>query len=206
MPANWLGAALPVVAQTVLLAIAGSLVNLRMHAEIVQVVSGVDGTNPLFSPAFGVILAIFSVVAGTAMVFWLAAGALVVLDILFAGSGQSRRLVECCALAYWSQVPWSLIGLVILSIWGHPEPIRIPTNASPSELTTLLVERQAHFQSMPVMQTVQLVGVYFGLWLVGLQATALRVVSGFSVRGAWAAGIVLGTLFVALPYVAQRIW
>ena len=138
--------------------------------------------------------------------FWLSAGALVALDLLFTGSGQARRMVECAALAYWSQVPWSLAIVGILLWWFDPEPLRLSPDMNSSELSARIMAYQNDLQSTPLMETVHVVGLYFGMWLVALQATALRVVSGFSVGGAWAAGILLGTLFVAIPYAAQRIW
>ena len=45
----------------------------------------------------------------------------------------------------------------------------------------------------------QLLGAGFGVWLVVLQACALRVASGFTVIGASVAAAVLGIIFVAIP-------
>ena len=41
---------------------------------------------------------------------------------------------------------------------------------------------------------------FAGLWLVGLHAVALRVVSGFSVGATWGAFITLAALFVGIPW------
>ena len=45
----------------------------------------------------------------------------------------------------------------------------------------------------------------FGLWLVGLHAAALRVVSRFTVRGAWTAAVVLTIVFMGVPAVLGRL-
>ena len=187
-----------------LLSINGSVMYLRGLAGATENLPGNLEPDVLLSPAFGVALAVVSVVAGVAVMFWLSVGALVALDLLFTGSGQSRRLVECAALAYWSQVPWSLATVGILLWCFDPEPLQLSPDMSSSELPARIMAYQDDLRSTPLMETVHVVGLYFGMWLVALQAAALRVVSGFSVPGAWAAGILLATLFVVIPYVAQR--
>lgn len=138
--------------------------------------------------------------------FWLSVGVLAALDLLFTGSGRVRRLIECSALAYWSQVPWSLATIGIMLWWFDPAPLRLPPGVGQSELPALVAAYQADLQSTPLMETVGIVGLYFGLWLVVLQAAALRVVSGFSVGGTWASGILMAVLFVGLPYAVQWFW
>ncbi|MCY4601137.1 MAG: YIP1 family protein [Acidobacteria bacterium] len=206
-PPDWIGAAVPVAIQMVLLSVSGSVTYLRGLEGVTENLPASLGADVLLSSAaFGVALAAVSVVAGVAMMFWLSAGALVVLDLLFAGSGHARRLVECTALAYWSQVPWSLVTVGILVWWFVPEPLRLPSGVSLAELPVRLTEYQAAMQSTPLLETMKIVGLYFGIWLVALQAVALRVVSGFSVGGTWVAGILLAALFVGLPYAAQWYW
>ena len=38
-----------------------------------------------------------------------------------------------------------------------------------------------------------------GVWLIALHACALRVVSGLTTGGTWAAGLVLAVLFIGAP-------
>lgn len=179
---------------------------MRGMAGIAQNLPDDLGQAVTLSPAFGVTLAVFSVVASVAVLFWLSVGVLAALDLLFAGSRRVRRLVECNALAYWSQVPWSLATALILFFWFDPEPLRLPAGVSVEEVTTHITEHQVAIQSSALMETMQIIGVYFGLWLAALQAAALRVVSGFSVGGAWAAGILLAALFVGIPYAGRLLW
>ena len=189
-----------------LLSINGSVMYLRGLAGATENLPRDLDPGVLLSPAFGVALAVVSVVVGVALMFWLSAGALVALDLLFTRSGQARRMVECAALAYWSQVPWSLATVGILLWWFDPEPLRLSPDTSSSELSARIMAYQHDLRSTPLMETVHVVGLYFGIWLVALQATALRVVSGFSVRGAWAAGILLAVLFVVAPYALPQLW
>ena len=205
-PPDWIGAAAPLMIQMVLLSISGSVTYLRGLASLTKNLPDIAGSGIPLSPTFGVALAVFSVIAGVAAMFWISAGALVALDLLFRGSGQGRRLVECSALAYWSQVPWSLATIGILLWWFDPEPMRFPPNVSPTELPALMMAYQADLQSTSLMETMQIAGLYFGLWLVALQAAALRVVSGFSVGGTRAAGILLAVLFAGIPYAVQQLW
>lgn len=205
-PPGWMRAAAPVALQMTLLSVGGSVMYLRGLAGITENLPGGMGPGGPLSPALVVTLAVVSVVAGVAVTFWLAAGAMVALDLLFAGSGQARRLVECAALAYWTQVPWSLATVGILLWWFDPEPLRVSSDMSSSELTARMTAYQNDLQSTPLMATTRVVGMYFGLWLAALQAAALRAVSGFSVGGAWAAGILLALLFVGIPYAAQQLW
>lgn len=205
-PPDWMRAAAPVALQMTLLSVNGSVMYLRGLAGITESLpSNLAAGGPL-SPVFGVALAVVSVVAGVAVTFWLSVGAIVALDLLFTGSGQARRLVECTALAYWTQIPWSFAAVGILLWWFDPEPLRVSSDLSSSELSARMMAYQNDLQSGPLMETMQVVGLYFGLWLAALQAAALRVVSGFSVGGAWAAGILLAALFVGIPYAGRLLW
>ncbi len=107
--------------------------------------------------------------------FAMHAGALVVIDFVAAGrSGRARLLVELSALVYWTQFVWSASVLMILLAFGSPP--------SGDVSTAIDVTRQL-----------------WTVWLIGLHATVLHVVSGFTVAGTWASAGALGALFLGLP-------
>ena len=126
--------------------------------------------------------------------------------MLFTGSGRTRRLIEFSALAYWTQVPWTAVVAGVV-LWGFElAPLRLAAGATPTELADAMRVYQEDSASTAGLSTMRLVGSYFWCWLVALQATALRVVSGFSIGGAWAAGILLAILFVVAPYALPQLW
>ena len=117
---------------------------------------------------------------GALATFAMHAGALVAIDLVAAvRAGRARRLVELSALVYWTQVVWSVSVLVILFSVG----------SSPSLSTIINVTRQL-----------------WAVWLIGLHATVLHVVSGFTVAGTWASAVALGALFFGLPMLASSLW
>ena len=136
--------------------------------------------------------------------FWLSAGALLVIDLLFAGSGRARRLIEFSALAYWVQVLWGSVALVAFLVFYSPAPLDLPMERGRLAVEEAMAEYLAAEARTPFILTFRLVGVYVGLWFTALQACALRVVSGVSVAGASATGVVLGLVFVVLPWAVQR--
>ena len=108
---EWLSAALPVGVQTVLLTASAMVVNSRGQAAITDALIRAEVSGAAPPPVgLGVALALISVVVGVAFSFWVSVGALVTLDVWFAGSNQARRLVELSGIAYWSQVPWGVAG------------------------------------------------------------------------------------------------
>ena len=155
----------------------------------VRLVTAPDGVAGGFS-LVALAVSIMAVVGFVA--FTLHAAAVVVLGMVGTGSGDSvtnARLVGLAGLAYWTQVAWSVPVLAVLLVFsadalGAPGPH--------GTFPTLIGSLQQ----------------LFGLWLVGLHAVALRVVSRFSVGGTWAAGIALGALFVGTPLAmsAMRPW
>ena len=97
----------------------------------------------------------------------------VVLDLLAAPSGRARRLVELSALAYWSQVAWSVpAALLVTGAGSVGDDLRVVLDAT----------RQL-----------------WGVWLIGLHAAVLYVVSGLSVAGAVAAALIMLAVFYGLP-------
>ena len=57
---------------------------------------------------------------------------------------------------------------------------------------------------LPIAIIVDTARQFAALWLIALHACALRVVSGLTVGGAWAAGIILAILFMGVPWLAGR--
>ena len=107
------------------------------------------------------------------LAFAVRATAVVMVDVVgAAGSGRARRLVELSALAYWTQVVWSAAVLFALVQAGPSPDLR------------------------EVIETTRLL---WSVWLIGMHATVLHVVSGFTTRGTWAVGIALAAVFIGFP-------
>lgn len=187
-----------------------ALLPLALHTACTAATAGVTLTkvqSAVEGPITGgaaVALAVFSALFGVAVAFWLSTGGMIALDKLCNGHGDARRLIEYSAIAHWSQVPWGLVSVTLFAMWFQPEPLNIADSGSAGERLRAMELYRVSVESSSFMLTVGLVGAYFGVWLVALQACALRVVSGFTVRGAWAAGIVLGSVFVVIPWAVQR--
>lgn len=198
-PPAW-GRAFAPVGLVVVLVTASSVVTAgRGHA----VLERAYGTDVIPFPALasvGVLTALVAIAAS----FWLSAGALLVIDLLFAGSGRARRLIEFSALAYWVQVLWGSVALVAFLVFYSPAPLDLPMERGRLAVEEAMAEYLAAEARTPFILTFRLVGVYVGLWFTALQACALRVVSGVSVAGASATGVVLGLVFVVLPWAVQR--
>ena len=150
---------------------------------------------------FLVALAVISSGIRTGIGFALMAGGVVVLGALFSQSGRALRLAEFTGLAYVSQIPWAVVTLVLL-IWY----VEIPTPPLPNAVTVEETRQMVESDVDPggLLSTIDLVQAYSWLWFVALQASALRVVSGFRVFGAWSAGLTLALVFVVVPWVVQR--
>ena len=184
---QWFSAALPVLAYVFTYSLNGGLLGWRAW-EALPVASG---------KMFMVVFTALSAATGTVVLALFSVGGVVVIDLLAGGSRQQlvRKLIECSMVSYWTQVLWGLIVLCFMVVWYHP-----PAMSEAEQWT----ERIAVMNAESAKVAVDLIAVYFGLWLASLQACALRVVSGFSVAGAWAAAVVLGLAFAVLPWVVQR--
>lgn len=193
----WAVAFVPVIAYAIFMATSASLLLVKVRWVVGQATSasGVEMPN-LF--AVDMLTFIFGV-AGHIILFWLVTGAFVAVDVLFSGSKQAGRLVELSAISYWTQVPWAVASISLMMFYTLE-----PLSASRSSLITEITQFQNEIARTPYMLTFSLLTSIFLLWWVALQAAALRVVSGFTVRGAWAAGIVLGSMFVVIPWAVQR--
>lgn len=201
-PPNWPRAVVPVLLGAVLVTATGVVALVRGYAVMERAFAalGVDAIP------VGVLvgIAVFSVLMGMTVAFWLSTGGLLAVDLMFVGSGRARRLVEFSAWAYWPQVLWGVIGFAATLMFYSPAPFDLPVVGGQVEVERAVADYLASEQGTPFMLTFRLFGAYFGLWFTALQACALRVVSGVSVRGAFAAGGVLGLVFVVVPWAVQR--
>lgn len=132
----------------------------------------------------------------TVVVFALAAGGVAALDAVFSQSGKSQRLVEFTGIAHVTQIPWALLSLAILAGFWEPPMFRLPPDATVSEAQQAAEDYARNAQTSGLPGALNAIRIGFGLWLVALQACALRVISRFTVGGAWAAGIALALVFV----------
>ena len=152
-----------------------------------------------------VVLAAAGMAIQEGFLFALAAGAVVVLDAVFSRSGKAPRLVEFTGIAHVTQIPWALLSLVILAGFWAPPAFRPPPDAGGLEALQAADDyaRGARTSGLPGALT--LIRTGFGLWLALLQGCALRVVSGFTVAGAWAAGSSLAFVLAVAPWALQRL-
>lgn len=123
-------------------------------------------------------LVVVLAVAGALTVFALHAAAVVLVDLLAVQSGRARRLVELSALAYWSQTTWSVPVLTILLAVGGEADLR----------AAIAVTEQLWI-----------------VWLIGLHATVLHVVSGLTVTGTVAAAVFMFVVFFGVPLLTTAI-
>jgi len=159
-----------------------------------------DSGTGLLVAAVSTMSVLFNVL-GTMGFFALSAGTIVLFDILFAQSGRVRRLVEFTGYSYLPTLAWSMVTLAVLLFWWSPAPLRMPSFENMNDVQSMIATDQAGLASTPLQIPLRIVALYFWGWQIAIQAAALRVVSGFTIAGAWAAGIVLSSVFVMLPYV-----
>ncbi len=194
---SWLPALAPVFLYC-LVASAAAAVSVAKGQILLATALGASGAGaPVFAMAFGAFVTFVS----AWMLFALQAGFTVVLDVVWAGSGRARRLVEFTGYAYLPSFLWSIATLVVLVAWWDPEPFRVPSTVPMSDLPRVIADYQLRLSESPIQIALRTVGFFVGWWLVALQAGALRVVSGFSVPGAVASAIFMGGILVVAPWV-----
>lgn len=118
-------------------------------------------------------------------------------------AGPVRRLVEMAGIAHFVRLPVWIAGLIVPATMTL-EPISFPINATQADVLRVSMEFQDFMASNPVILTMRIVEMYFGLWIAALQGVGLRVVSGCSVSWAVVASGVLGALFSVGPWALQR--
>lgn len=203
-PPDYLAALAPLAAYAALTT-AAVLVSGRKTREMAEVALDRAQLGSIWPAWVGDAIGGVSTVTTVGFLFVVNALAVMALDALFAQSGRARRLVEFTALSYWSQLPFAAVWLGITAWWWRPEPLHLPHGVTSAELLEILRTYRENADA-GVLATLRLVGTYFWCWFVALQCAALRAVAGFTVSGAWAAGLLLGTLFVGVPYAAERFW
>ena len=206
MRPNWVLATVPVIVQCVLASAMGVVVSIKTQGAMASAFAEFregnfpdDGTGLLMAavPAMSVL---FNVL-GTMGFFAVSAGAIVLFDVLFAQSGHVRRLVEFTGYSYLPTLAWSMVTLAVLVFWWTPVPLKVSSLATMNDVGSMIATHQANLASTPLQISLRIVASYFWAWQIAIQSAALRVVSGFTIAGAWAAGIVLISVFVVLPYV-----
>lgn len=203
-PPNYPAALAPLAAYVVLTT-ATVLVSGRKTREVTDVALDRAQLGATWPAWVGDAIGGVSTVTTVGFLFVVNAIAVMALDALFAQSGRARRLVEFTALSYWSQLPFAAVWLGITAWWWRPEPLHLPAGVTSVELLEILQTYRENADT-GVLATLRLVGTYFWCWFIALQCAALRAAAGFTVGGAWAAGLLLGTLFVGVPYAAERFW
>ena len=166
--------------------------------------------EPVSPPGMPIAVAVSLAVVGGLLGFAVHAGAVVVFDMLTAQStGPKRwRLVELSALAYWPQLLWSVPALAAMW-WLHDPPPMVYRGAG-ADVMQAAMRYGEQLAAEPLQIVMTRTQQMAGVWLIALHACALRVVSGLTTGGTWAAGIVLAVLFIGAPAVvgavAQRMF
>lgn len=156
-------------------------------------------SEPVSPPALPIAVALPLAVVGGLLGFAVHAGAVVVFDMLTAQStGPKRwRLVELSALAYWPQLLWSVPALA--AMWWHYDPPPMVYRGAGADVMMAAMRYGEQLAAEPLQIVMTRTQQMAGLWLIALHACALRVVSGLTTGGTWAAGIVLAVLFIGAP-------
>lgn len=192
-PPRLYSAIVPVVLNDLFVAGAGASMFLR------PAVAGLSGP----AASFGLLIPLWTISAIVVglVVFAVHAAAVILIDVLTVQSRQGRRLAELCALAYWPQLLCSVPVLAAMWWFYDPPPMVVDTGAGADAMQA--GRRYAEQMSRePVIVLTTRAQEFAALWLVGLHACTLRVVSGLGARGTWAAGIILAILFLGVPWMA----
>lgn len=197
-------AALPVLLHIGTVSAMGVVVSGRINSVVAAAWGEVGQTLPVIPAPIAVGFGIGATVAAGLVMFWLKAGALALLSLAALKPGKSRQLIELTAVAYWTQLIWAIPALMVTVLLFDPDPMRVPSGASAHQMRGLFENYMQDLAQTPLEGVLELTSRMFGLWLVALQCCALRVVSGFSIGGAFFAGVVLTVVFVIAPTFAPR--
>lgn len=196
---GWFSAILPLAAYMVISAAATVVIAERTNSAIASALEASGQTVPDIPAAVSILIGGGSVVMAGMFVFVLQVAALWALDAFAVQSGRGSRLVELAAVSYWTQVVYALAVLLLVASTFEPPPLRVPRGVSGFDLQRFLADYGANMQLAALPSSLALVRQMFMIWLLALHACALRLVSGFSVGGTWAVGVVLVVLFVVGP-------
>lgn len=192
---SWLLAVVPL-----LLLVAGNTVSASIMLFRSQ--AAISGGGIAEAAAIGAIFV--TVVFSESLVFWLSTGAIAALDVMFAGSGKGRKIIEFSAFSFWPQAVWGVVGCFVAWLFFHPDAPEISEQMTTIQVRQTMIDYQSYVESTVFMRTYRLVGAYAAAGVVALQCCILRAVSRFSVTGTWISGLTLGLLFVAIPWAIQR--
>ena len=156
-------------------------------------------SEPVSPPGLPILAGVPLAVVGGLLGFAVHAGAVVVFDLLTAHStGPKRwRVVELSALAYWPQLLWSVPALA--AMWWLYDPPPMVYRGAGADVMQAALRYGEQLAAEPLQIVMTRTQQMAGVWLIALHACTLRVVSGLTVGGTWAAGIVLAVLFIGAP-------
>lgn len=203
-PPQWATAVTPLAIYAAASSAAGVVVGERTSAAIRAGMEQAGQAVPDVPAVFSIVIGGGSTAMVAAAAFALQAGVLAATDILAVQSGRVKRLIELAALSYWTQVIYAVGALAVSTMYFDPEPLRLLPGVASVELQQALVEYSQYVRQGDLSSSLVLIRQMFTVWLVALYAMALRVVSGLTVGGAWAAGVVLAVLFILVPALVQR--
>lgn len=155
--------------------------------------------EPVSPPGLPIAIAVPMAVAFGLLSFAVHAGAVVMFDMLTAQSTAPKRwrLAELSALAYWPQLLWSVPALT--AMWWLYDPPPMVYRGAGADVMMAAVRYGEQLAAEPLQIVMTRTQQMASIWLIALHAVALRVVSGLTVAGTWATGIVLAVLFLGAP-------
>ena len=176
-------------------AISSSMISAKTGPAMATAMTALDASLPEF-PVRG--LTITASLLGYPMFFGILFLAVLALDVLAAGSQQPGLLARFTAVSLYTQVPYCIAMIVIVSYW-MPEPLRLASGLSDTEIMQQVARYSASIHSGPLMSTGKLLQYFSQLWLSAVLAIALKVVGSLSVRATFAVGTVLFVICMAGP-------
>ncbi|MCY4074017.1 MAG: hypothetical protein OXH04_01145 [Acidobacteria bacterium] len=195
----WRSALVPVVLWMLLTVLTSTVQALRNNAVAASALQSIGG--PEVPAGLSVLVSVLASLLGIAVAFWLPTITILVIAVVRGAEG--RRVLECSAVACWSQIPWGIASLIWVAALLELEPLDV-SGVGVSEFATAMQAYQENMRRTPTMLTFNLMGSFAGLWLIGLLCGALRAVARLSVGGAWTVGFLAGGFFVVLPWAVQR--
>lgn len=187
----------PVLLPVVLNALFVGWISVISQSRVTMLAPGLP--EPVSPPGLPIIAAVPLAVVGGLLGFAIHAGAVVVFDMLTAQSSGPKhwRLVELSALAYWPQLLWSVPALA--AMWWLYDPPPMVYRGAGADMMMAAMRYGEQLAAEPLQIIMARTQQMASVWLIALHACALRVVSGLTVGGTWAAGIVLALLFIGAP-------
>ena len=131
------------------------------------------------------------------------AGIVVAFDVLTSQSGQATRIIELVGLAYWTQLIWAVPAVGAMWFLFDPPPMAV--RGQGADLLQASMRYGETLAAEPLQVAISQTQQMFGIWLVALNACALRIVGKLTTAGTCAAAIVLGIVFIGTPLAASQI-